>query len=169
MYKITHPEIFVSDRVLTDDECMERLNAFIKATDAHGWEVVKDEDIPSMLERQAWKRTRGKAGARDRIHPPVFFFNTFRFDDKSAEVRRRISAANPGFDADRLPDYFLGYRHFVWFNSGQEPDKIQPNPEHVCRPCWRLNITPGCLQECAYCSLSGGSASDFDLSSYEGE
>ncbi len=166
MYRIENPAVFVSDRVLRDEESLDRLNAFVETTKAPGWEVVKDEEIPAMLERPVWKGVRGKAGARERIDTPVFFFNTFRFDGKSDEVRRRIAAANPGYDADKLPDYYLGYRHFVWFNSGQPADDIKPNPEHVCRPCWRLNISPGCPHECAYCSMAGFMAVGLNVSEY---
>ncbi len=155
MYDMTPPAVFVSDRVLHDEECMQRLSSFMKATSAPDWEVVRDEDIPAMLERSVWKRTQGRASARERIFDPVFFFNTFRFDGEQDESRRRIEAANPGFDAAALGDYFLGYHHFNWFNSGQPADDIKPNPQHVCRPCWRLNVSPGCPHECAYCSLTG--------------
>jgi hypothetical protein len=33
MYTMTPPAVFVSDRVLQDEECMRRLHAFVKATD----------------------------------------------------------------------------------------------------------------------------------------
>ena len=134
---------------------MKRLHAFAEATNAPDWEVVRDEDIPAMLELPVWKRTQGRAGAREQIFDPVFFFNTFRFDNKQDEVRRRIAAANPGFDTNTLGAHFLGYKHLEWFNSGQSADDIKPNPEHVCRPCWRLNVSPGCPHECAYCVLTG--------------
>ena len=155
MYPLTPPAVFVSDRVLHDEECVQRLDSFMKASNAPDWEVVRDEDIPAMLERPVWKRTRGRAGAREQIYDPVFLFNTFRFDDEQDAVRHRIAAANPGFDASTIRDYFLGYHHFTWFNSGQIADDIRPNPEHVCRPCWRLNVSPGCPHECAYCGLTG--------------
>lgn len=48
--------------------------------------VVKDEEIPDMLELPVWKRTKGKAESRDKIFDPVFFFNTFRFDGQEAEL-----------------------------------------------------------------------------------
>jgi len=166
MYDMKPPAVFVSDRVLRDEECMLRLNSFMHATDAPGWEVVKDEDIPAMLERPVWKRTHGNAGSRKELFDPVFFFNTFRFDNKQEEVRRRIAEANPGFDITTLPDRFLGYRHFKWFNSRQEPDDIKPNPGHVCRPCWRLNVSPGCPHECAYCSLTGFMVVGLNMSEY---
>ena len=166
MYPMTPPAVFVSDRVLNDPECVQRLQAFIEATDAPGYEVVTDEEIPAMLERDVWMRTRGRAGARERIFDPVFFFNTFRFDGRRDDVRRRIADANPGFDIDTLPDRFLGYRHFTWFNSGQDPHDIKPNPHHVCRPCWRLNISPGCPHECAYCSWTGFMVVGLNMSPY---
>lgn len=166
MYRMTPPAVFVSDRVLQDEECLQRLQAFMKATQAPAWIVVRDEEIPAMLEHPVWKRTRGRAGTREAIYDPVFFFNTFRFDGQQDEVRRRIAAANPGFDAGTLTDSFLGYYHFVWFNSGQDADKIQPNPEHVCRPCWRLNISPGCPHECAYCELTGFMVVGLNMSEY---
>ena len=45
MYDITPPAVFVSDRVLDDEERVQRLHDFLKATNAPDWEVVKDEDI----------------------------------------------------------------------------------------------------------------------------
>ena len=166
MHKMTPPAVFVSDRVLQSEECTRRLHDFVRATDAPDWEVVKDEEIPAMLERPVWKRTAGRAGGRDQIYDPVFFFNTFRFDDKGDEVRRRIAATNPGFDADAIADSFLGYHHFRWFNSNQDADDIRPNPEHVCRPCWRLNISPGCPHECAYCALTGHMVIGLNITEY---
>ncbi|NLE68283.1 MAG: hypothetical protein GX608_12760 [Lentisphaerae bacterium] len=155
MYTMKPPAVFVSDRVLKDDACMRRLTAFMKTTQAPAWEVIRDEDIPAMLARPVWKRTQGAAGARAQVFDPVFFFNTFRFDNRQDEVRRRISAANPGFDAGTLQDCFLGYQHFTWFNSGQSHDDLKPCPDHVCRPCWRLHLSPGCPHRCAYCGLPG--------------
>ena len=166
MYAMTPPAVFVSDRVLQDQECMQRLLAFMEATNAPDWEIVRDEEIPAMLDRPVWKRTRGRAGTREQIHDPVFFFNTFRFDANRDDVRRRIAAANPDFDMARLADHFLGYRHFTWFNSGQEADNIRPSPSHVCRPCWRLNISPGCPHECAYCGLTGHMVVGLNISEY---
>ncbi|NLB54648.1 MAG: hypothetical protein GX811_02565 [Lentisphaerae bacterium] len=166
MYEMRPPAVFVSDRVLRDEECMQRLNVFMKATDAPPWEVVRDEDIPAMLNRPVWTRTHGYAGARQKIYDPVFFFNTFRFDDKQDDIRRRIATANPGFNVASLPEYFLGYHHFKWFNSSQPADDIKPNPQHVCRPCWRLNISPGCPHECAYCGLTGFMVVGLNMSEY---
>ena len=145
---------------------MRRLHAFVNATNAPAWEAVRDEEIPAMLDRPVWQRTKGRAGTRGQIFDPVFFFNTFRFDGQRDEVRRRIAAANPGFNSDALADYFLGYHHFSWFNSGQEADRIKPNPGHVCRPCWRLNISPGCPHECAYCTLTGFMVVGLNMSEY---
>lgn len=166
MYQMTPPAVFVSDRVLENPECMQRLETFMQTTNAPDWEVVKDEEIPAMLERPVWKRTKGRAGSREHIYDPVFFFNTFRFDEKADEVRRRIVDANPDFDIKTLRGSFLGYHHFNWFNSGQNADDIKPNPEHVCRPCWRLNISPGCPHECAYCSLTGFMTIGLNISEY---
>ena len=166
MYKMTPPAVFVSDRVLQDDECMQRLNAFMKAANAPRWEVVRDEDIPAMLDRPEWKRTAGLAGARKKIYDPVCFFNTFRFDGNLDAVRRRIADANPGFDAGSLPDYFLGYHHISWFNSGRDADDIRPSADHVCRPCWRLNISPGCPHECAYCGVTGFMVAGLNMGEY---
>jgi spore photoproduct lyase len=166
MYEMTPPAVFVSDRVLRDQECMRRLTAFMKATRAPDWEVVRDEDIPAMLERPVWKRARGRAGAREDIFDPVFFFNTFRFGGEQDVIRRHIAAANPGFDVASLRDQFLGYRHFSWFNSGQPADDIEPNPEHICRPCWRLHVSPGCPHECAYCGLAGFMVVGLNMSEY---
>ena len=165
MYAMTPPAVFASDRVLQSEECMARLGAFTRATNAPDWEVVRDEDIPSMLDQPVWKRTRGRAGAREQILDPVFFFNTYRFDKNQDETRQRIAVANPGFDA-KIADYFLGYQHFRWFNSGQSADDIKPNPEHVCRPCWRLNISPGCPHKCAYCGLAGFMVVGLNMSEY---
>jgi len=161
--------VFVSDRVLENPECMSRLESFAAATGTRDWTVITDEEIPAMLENRVWKRTHGRAGSRERIYEPVFFFNTFRFDDREDEVRARIAEANPGYDVTRIADHFLGYKHFRWFNSSQEPDSIKPNPEHVCRPCWRLNISPGCPHECAYCGLTGFMVVGLNMSEYLSE
>ena len=166
MYPMTPPAVFVSDRVLDDEPGLKRLRAFMRATAAPAWTVVRDEEIPAMLDRPVWRRTRGRAGARDSLFDPVFFFHTFRFDGGPDDARRRIAAANPGFDAAGLADHFLGYRHFSWFNSGQDADDIKPCPAHVCRPCWRLNVSPGCPHECAYCGLTGFMVAGLNMEEY---
>jgi len=166
MYDMTPRAVFVSDRVLDGGECEERLARFMETTGASGYEVVPDERIPAMLERPQWRDVEGRAGGRKELFDPVFFFNTFRFDDREADVRRAIAKANVGFDADKIPRYLLGYFHFNWFNSGQDPDDIKPNPEHVCRPCWRLNLSPGCPHRCFYCSLVGFMSVGLNMSEY---
>ena len=65
---MTPPAVFVSDRVLQDDECMNRLRAFARATNAPEWEVVRDEEIPAMLERSAWVSARMRLLRFDRLH-----------------------------------------------------------------------------------------------------
>jgi len=166
MYTMTPPAVFVSDWVLSDEESMQRLRAFMAATHAPAWEVVLDEEIPAMLQRPEWTRLQGRAGAREKIYDPVFFFNTFRFDGQQEAVRARIAAANPGFDATTLPDHFLGYHYFTWFNSAQKADHLKPNPSHVCRPCYRLSLSPGCPHECAYCGLTGFMVVGLNMSEY---
>lgn len=166
MHPMKPSAIFVSDRVLDDPESRSRLESFAAATGTHDWTAVTDEEIPEMLERPVWTRIHGKTGTRERIYEPVIFFNTFRFDDRQEEIRARIAEANPGYDVSKIPDHMLGYRRFRWFNSGQDPDLIRPNPEHVCRPCWRLSISPGCPHECAYCGLTGFMVIGLNMSTY---
>jgi hypothetical protein len=166
MYAIVPPAVFVSDRVLGNAEAMTRLESFMKATGAPPWEVVRDEDIPAMLARPEWVRASGRAGTRKELFDPVYFFNTYRSDGRQAEVRQRIAAANPGYDVTKLRGYFLGYEHHCWFNSGQAPDDVKPNPDHVCRPCYRLNISPGCPHECSYCGLTGFMVAGLNMSDY---
>jgi hypothetical protein len=48
---------------------MQRLNGSMGATDAPPREVVRDEDIPAMLGRPVWTRTRQRAGAREDDKP----------------------------------------------------------------------------------------------------
>ena len=166
MYDMTPRAVFVSDRVLDGVECEGRLARFMETTGAPDYEVVRDEEIPAMLERPEWKAVEGNAGGRKALYDPIFFFHTFRFDDREAEVREAIAKANPGFDVAKIPRSFLGYMHFNWFNSDQDLDDIKPNPEHVCRPCWRLNLTPGCPHQCFYCSLVGGMSVGLNMSEY---
>jgi len=157
MYDLNPPGIFVSDRVVGNSECEERLSRILDALGTANYEVVADKDIPKMLERPEWQGLQGRAGARERIDDPVFFFNTHRFDGRKEAVRQDIMRSGPafGFGAEHISDALLGYHHFLWFNSDQAPRDIKPCPDHVCRPCWRLRTMLGCAHRCLYCDLVG--------------
>jgi hypothetical protein len=50
MYSMTPPAVFVSDRVLRDEECMQRLNSFVKATRAPDWQLTYlVDDVSDVL------------------------------------------------------------------------------------------------------------------------
>lgn len=167
MYAIKPSRVFVSDRVLRNEEAMRRLSSFLEATGGPAYEVVEDARIPWMLSQPEWTRCRGLAGSHPRVQDPVFFFNTFRFDGGYDAVRRAVAEANPGLkDEDLGPRHSYGYLHITWFNSGQDACDIKPNSQHICRPCWRLNFSPGCVHECLYCGCVGAMTVGLNVGDY---
>jgi len=166
MYTMKPPAVFVAERTVGDAECEARRDRVLAATGADGFEVVRDEDIPAMIQRPEWQAVQGKAGERDAIHDPILFFTRFVFDDAFGARCEAIAEAHPGFGAAGMHRAMLGYNHFNWFNSGQAIEQIKPCPDHVCRPAWRLNTAHGCAHRCFYCGLVGFIVVGLNMSEY---
>lgn len=170
MYSIAPSRTFVSDRVLKHAEARKRFERFLAGARRSDYEVVEDERIPWMVQQPEWRRCAGRVGERGPIEEPVFFFNTFRFDGLYAERIKAASAAYPHIDPKRFAQKHLwGYRHIKWFNSSQAARDVKPCPDHVCRPCWRLTFSPGCVHRCWYCGLEGGMTVGLNIGDYLAE
>jgi len=156
MYDINPPGVFVSEHIIGHTESEERVRRVLAACNHPQYEIVRDVELPAMLERPEWKAVDGAAGERESLHEPILFFTRYEFDETRLEQRRqKISQANPGFDVNRVRSSLLGYHHFAWFNSGQDAHDIKPCKDHVCRPAWRLHSMEGCFHRCLYCGLVG--------------
>ena len=167
MYDITPSRIFVSDRVLRRKKAMGRLERFLSAVGRSDYEVVEDSRIPWMMQQPEWQRCSGRVGEREAIDEPVFFFNTFRFDGQYEERIEEVAADWPELDRGTYSaGHLWGYRHFCWFNSGQPKCDVKPNPQHICRPCWRLGFSPGCVHRCWYCGLEGSMTVGLNIEDY---
>jgi len=165
MYKMKPPAVYVHESVIGDAECEARRDRVLAATGVRDYQVVADNDIPSMLKQPQWVRLAGAAGARDELHDPVLYFNTFSFGNDFEARRDRIVAAT-GCDPQVVSPDLLGYEHFTWFNSGQDADDIKPRMDHVCRPAWRLHTGRGCAHQCFYCGLAGFIVAGLNMTEY---
>jgi spore photoproduct lyase-like protein len=112
------------------------------------------DQLSDIVKEEGWE-TRPKMGSLAQVPPPIPILGLFRFDREAVDRDlQRMKAASGGdvYEFERFPYRLaLGGGAFTFFCSDQ--DEIRPNPEHVCRPQWRLHQGQGCPHQCAYCSL----------------
>jgi hypothetical protein len=95
------------------------------------------------------------------VPPPIPLLGLFDFDrNRQKATAKRMQDAYKGTGGFNW-DLAAGGSVFRFFYSAlgdfkcNNPEEIRPNPQHVCRACWRLNQGAGCAHQCAYCSLGG--------------
>jgi hypothetical protein len=92
-------------------------------------------------------------GELDDVPPTIPVLGVFDFNrDAVARRERRLREAYRGtgsFPWRRA----AGGDAFRFFCSGL--DEVRLNPDHVCRPQWRIQQGQGCAHQCAYCRLGG--------------
>ena len=98
-------------------------------------EIVEyaDADLPEMVLNRGLLAGRRPMKGMEEVSDPILLFNTFRFDGREEETRRRKELTAAGLK--QVPHSLLGSGAFVWFDSNLETDPHRK--DKVCRPCWR--------------------------------
>lgn len=121
------------------------------------------DDLPDIVAEEDWGGW-GAMGERSEVPPPIPILGLFRFDDEA--VRRdaeRMRQACPAHDRFRW-DVAAGGHAFAWFTSDRQ--ELSPNPQHVCRPQWRIHLGIGCPHQCCYCGLGQYQISHLNIEEY---
>jgi len=117
-------------------------------------------DLPDIVQTEGWDHFP-KMGTLAQVPPPIPLLGLYEFDRARAQALEK-----------RMREAYRGNGHFSWSAAAggnpfaffcsnsrnfscQSLDQVRPNPEHVCRPQWRLHQGQGCPHQCAYCGLGG--------------
>jgi len=146
------PRIYVLKDVWDDAPAARRATRVCEAWPGAEVREFAYDDLPDIVVEEGWGRSP-KMGALDHVPPPIPVLVNARFNreavDRDAE---RMLAAYPGEGG--FPFHVAaGGAAFTFFCSALSTIKL--NPEHVCRPQWRLHQGRGCPHQCAYCALGG--------------
>ncbi len=151
------PRVYVLKPVWDKPDAARRAERFAAACIGADVRTISYADLPDVVVEEGWDHFP-RMGTLPAVPPPIPLLGLFHFDRRTVdELTQRLR------DAYRGDGHFnwwvaAGGRHFSFFHSGTKCDKIQdvaPNPQHVCRACWRLNQGAGCCHQCAYCGLGG--------------
>jgi len=146
------PRVYVLDAVWERPECARRAERLIRACDGAELRTFTYDDLPDIVVEEGWDHFP-KMGELDEVPPPIPVLGVFRFDrntvDRETERLRAAYTGDGGFPWRRA----AGGEAFRFFCSGLR--EIRPNPQHVCRPQWRIQQGRGCPHQCAYCALGG--------------
>jgi hypothetical protein len=156
----TPPRIYVLDAVWENPAAARRADRLAQAWPQAEVRTFTFDSFPDIVVEEGLDHPQ-KMGTLGSVPPPIPILGLFRFD--SDEVKR---------DAERMQDAYRGDGGFPFekiagagafdffcsrtqvFNVAS-PQDIRPNPQHVCRPQWRIHQGTGCPHQCAYCGLGG--------------
>ena len=146
------PRIYVLNDVWEIPQAARRAERVAEACPGAEVRSFAYDDLPDIVMEEGWDRFP-RMGTLDGVPPPIPLLGLFRFDrDAVARDAARMRAAYRG--NGRFPfELAAGGGAFVFFCSALS--ELRPNPEHVCRPQWRLHQGRGCPHQCAYCGLGG--------------
>ena len=146
------PRIYVLEDVRDDPDAAARAERVCAACPGAEVRTFTYADLPDIVVEEGWDHFP-RMGKLDEVPPPIPVLGLFRFDREA--VQR---------DAERMHEAYRGDGGFNWHLAAgggafhffcSDLDEIRPNPEHVCRPQWRIHQGRGCPHQCAYCSLGG--------------
>ncbi len=157
------PRVYVLEELWENSDAARRAERIIQACDGAEVRNFAYDDLPDIVAEEGWDHLP-RMGTLDGVPPPVPILGLFRFDrDAVARDAERMQAAYKG--NGQFPwDLAAGGRAFVFFTSGL--DELRPNPQHVCRPQWRIHLGSGCPHQCAYCTLGGYQISHLNIDDY---
>lgn len=144
------PRIYVLDDVWEKPSAARRAERVAAACPAAEVRTFSYDDLPDIVVEEGWNRSQ-KMGGMETVPPPIPILGLFRFDrDAVARDAARMQEAYTGGGGFPF-SLAAGGGAFSFFCSGRT--ELKPNPEHVCRPQWRLHQGRGCPHQCAYCGL----------------
>jgi hypothetical protein len=146
------PRVYVLKEVWDDPLCAARAERVCAACPSAEVRTFTYDDLPAIVVEEGWDHFP-HMGAMKEVPPPIPVLGKFRFDREAVrrdEERMRAAYRGSGGFSWHLA---AGGGAFTFFCSGLK--EIKPNPQHVCRPQWRIHQGRGCPHQCAYCSLGG--------------
>lgn len=149
------PRVYVLDEVWQRPETARRAERVAAACAGAEVRTFAYAELPDIVAEEGWDRG-AKMGTMAAVPPPIPILGLFRFDaDRvQAEAQRLRQALRERGRGGGFPvELAVGGGAFAFFCSGRA--ELAPNPEHVCRPQWRLHQGRGCPHQCAYCGLGG--------------
>ena len=165
------PRIYVLEDVWRDKQAARRAERVAQAIPAAEVRTFTYASLPDIVVQEGWDHCP-KMGTMATVPPPIPVLGLFQFDREAlaADAARMRSA----YHGDgRFPfELAAGDGAFVFFCSRTRGfscsrlAEIRPNPEHVCRPQWRLHQGRGCPHQCAYCGLGGFLLSHLNTETY---
>ena len=146
------PRIYVLDEVWERPEAAARAERVVAACPGAEMRTFAYGDLPDIVVEERWDRFP-KMGTMEEVPPPIPVLGLFRFDRQ--EVARTVASMKEAYRRNGGFPFELaaGGGAFVFFSSSLT--ELRPNPNHVCRPQWRLHQGRGCPHQCAYCRLGG--------------
>ena len=158
--RFTPPRMYVLDAVWQNPDAARRAERLAAAWPSTEVRTFRYDDLPDIVVEEGFDR-RPKMGTLDEVPPPIPILGMYRFDQEAvsrdAARMREAYKGTGGFPFDLA----AGGGAFVFFCSKSNGfdcnslNEIRPNPQHVCRPQWRIHQGIGCPHQCAYCSLGG--------------
>ena len=165
------PRIYVLQDVWENPQAARRAERLARACPGAEARTFTYDGLPDIVVEEGWDHFP-RMGALEAVPPPSLLLGLFRFDGEA--VAR---------DAGRMREAYTGDGHFPFelaagggafaffcSNAGNfscsSLAEIRPNPEHVCRPQWRLHQGRGCPHQCFYCSLGGCLISHLNTEEY---
>ena len=150
------PRVYVLDQVWERPETARRAERVAAACPDAEVRAFAYRDLPDIVVEEGWDRG-AKMGTLEMVPPPIPILGLFRFDREQAtaeagrlrQAHQQIRGHGGGFPFELA----AGGGAFSFFCSGSR--ELKPNPQHVCRPQWRLHQGRGCPHQCAYCGLGG--------------
>ncbi|MFB3890768.1 MAG: hypothetical protein ACE15C_01965 [Phycisphaerae bacterium] len=146
------PRVYVLRDVWDDPLSARRARRLCEACPQAEVRTFTYSDLPDIVVQEGWDHPR-RMGSLDRVPPPIPVLGLFRFDAQAvAEDQRRMRQAYKG-DGEFPFRIAAGGDAFVFFCSTLS--QVRPDPQHICRPQWRIHQGRGCPHQCAYCKLGG--------------
>lgn len=157
------PRLYVLDAVWERPDCARRAERIIAACPGAEVRTFTYDQLPGIVVDEGWDHFP-RMGTLDTVPPPIPLLGVFRFDhqavDRDVQQMRAAYTGTGGFNWHRA----AGGGAFRFFCSGL--DAVRLNPDHVCRPQWRIQQGQGCPHQCAYCALGGVLISHLNTEEY---
>jgi spore photoproduct lyase len=157
------PRVYVLKDVWENPQAARRAERVAAACPGVDLRTFTYADLPDIVVDEGWDRSP-RMGCLPEVPPPVPILGLFRFDEEAVSrdaARMQDAYTGTGSFPFRLA---AGGGAFTFFCSGQS--EMRPNPEHVCRPQWRLHQGRGCPHQCGYCGLGAFLVSHVNTEEY---
>ena len=167
----TPPRMYVLKDVWNEPPAARRAERVAAAWPGVEVRTIPLDALPDVVVEEGWD-CFPQMGTLKTVPPPIPLFGLFRFDRQAVEAdAARLKKAYKGKGSFPF-ELAAGGGAFTFFCSNSSNFSctsaagLKPNPEHVCRPQWRLHQGRGCPHQCAYCGLGGYLISHLNTETY---